>query len=757
MSNIVGRLETFEVYLRGESAPAHVKLVALGYTFAGKTFCWKDGDRTKTRADIIEIADLHVVPGTLDGPHQHIKFSGPRAIRDGSAVENDWNTVTDVAAVQVANDSGLTERRVLLPVTTALNLIPNSLMAGAVDSTPGPQALPTGWVDNGPFNPEILSVDTTSEAENIVLRVVSPGADSMSIAVVPTPAADIAAEAEDRFRFEVGLQIVGGDLTNVGIIGATLHGFRADGTTPVDFNFLFSSSFNDGWEPEISAADPDMYTAVWEQTLPAAWATGANLAPNDIKFIRYTLTFAWSAAATFDIKVQRPLAGTAVSSKYDRRPTFLGHNMRPVVRPKCPDINDPTLQLRGSNLASADFGNVRGSIGADYMYPYKGTMGTSYTTIGDMVARGFNCFRFPFKAGRLQRSRLGAFNATDQTHIIGTVKEITDLGAYCVLDPHDFGSFGGGRIGNLDMGGTISHTGHTSTTFVLAGTGNRNWFDQDDSTGGSSNLDDWFNGYTITLQDGSGQSRNITDSVWDDGTRKMTLTVDPAWTVTPADGAPYSIPGAGPSSADLVDFWNKLATLFKDNPLVIFGLQNEPTSQSRAEEWYPVQQAIIDGIRTTVGATNMIFAVGVNWDGAHSWADEFSADGRASANDVNALTITDPLNNTVWEVHQYFNSNSSGIDPDVVPIPELLARMDVFTDWARLNGKRGFMGEFGTLVSTEGRAAMAAFLAYMEANADVWIGYAGWSQGPWWSVTYQNYFELNDAGGLEEFHAFQGV
>ena len=43
---------TIELYYRGPVADFTPKMVELGYTFGSDTFCWRDDDRTKTRADI---------------------------------------------------------------------------------------------------------------------------------------------------------------------------------------------------------------------------------------------------------------------------------------------------------------------------------------------------------------------------------------------------------------------------------------------------------------------------------------------------------------------------------------------------------------------------------------------------------------------------------------------------------------------------------------------------------------------------------
>ena len=57
----------------------------------------------------------------------------------------------------------------------------------------------------------------------------------------------------------------------------------------------------------------------------------------------------------------------------------------------------------------------------------------------------------------------------------------------------------------------------------------------------------------------------------------------------------------------------------------------------------------------------------------------------------------------------------------------------------KTNNRRGFLGEFavansriGTGGTQIGDEAINNMLNYMEANDDVWLGWAWWAAGPWW-------------------------
>src|ERR1700759_2116465 len=57
----------------------------------------------------------------------------------------------------------------------------------------------------------------------------------------------------------------------------------------------------------------------------------------------------------------------------------------------------------------------------------------------------------------------------------------------------------------------------------------------------------------------------------------------------------------GPSDAAFANFWGQLAAHYSGNPNVVFGLENEPHTQT-AEQWLPAANAAITAIRNA-GAT----------------------------------------------------------------------------------------------------------------------------------------------------------
>jgi endoglucanase len=189
---------------------------------------------------------------------------------------------------------------------------------------------------------------------------------------------------------------------------------------------------------------------------------------------------------------------------------------------------------------------------------------------------------------------------------------------------------------------------------------------------------------------------------------------------------------SGVPISSFADFWTRVAGQYKNNDRVLFGLMNEPCNMS-TETWVGAANAAIAGIRGA-GATNLVLVPGNGWSGAHSWAQNWYG----TANAVAMLNIVDPGNNYAYEVHQYFDQDSSGTSSTIYNNdPNLgVSRLTGFTDWLRANNRRGFLGEFAVANSTIGAGVgdelLGAMFNHIESNGDVWQGWTYWSGGPWW-------------------------
>jgi Cellulase (glycosyl hydrolase family 5)/Ca-dependent carbohydrate-binding module xylan-binding len=171
--------------------------------------------------------------------------------------------------------------------------------------------------------------------------------------------------------------------------------------------------------------------------------------------------------------------------------------------------------------------------------------------------------------------------------------------------------------------------------------------------------------------------------------------------------------------------WSALATQFKSDPNVIFGLMNEPNAQT------PSQQATIDNdaiaaIRNT-GANQEVFVPGTDWTGGWTWVSS----GNAAA--INPSTIVDPDHNWAIEVHQYLDSDGSGTNYGPITDPNIgVERLTSVTQWAEQNGVKLFLGEIGVPSDSQSLTALQNTLNYMEQNSSAWQGLSYWAGGAWW-------------------------
>ncbi|WP_160010870.1 glycoside hydrolase family 5 protein [Rhizobium sp. 18055] len=207
--------------------------------------------------------------------------------------------------------------------------------------------------------------------------------------------------------------------------------------------------------------------------------------------------------------------------------------------------------------------------------------------------------------------------------------------------------------------------------------------------------------------------------------RKQHLTI----VLDPHNYASYNktkIGNAPVTDTAFAEFWARLAVEFANQEDVIFGLMNEPNDIA-TDVWLKAANAAIRTIRAT-GANNLILVPGTKWTGAHSW----ETDGPGGANGTVMLGIRDPRKNYAFEVHQYFDDDSSGTNSECTGNDKALDAVTAMTAWARKNNTRVFLGEFGVSQDKACVAGLSHVLNHLQANPDVWLGWTYWVAGDWW-------------------------
>jgi len=191
----------------------------------------------------------------------------------------------------------------------------------------------------------------------------------------------------------------------------------------------------------------------------------------------------------------------------------------------------------------------------------------------------------------------------------------------------------------------------------------------------------------------------------------------------------------GVDSAAFADLWTRLAKRFGRDNDVAFGLMNEP-KQPDADNWRAIVQRAVSAIRLT-GAKNLILVSGTDWDGAQSFA---------LVSGASLGMVKDPQNRLIFEVHQYFDRDSSGTSDRCVGPGQAVARLAPMTQWLRARHAQGFLGEFGVSRRPQCLVVLDSVLYYLRANADVWRGWTYWAAGPFWG---DYMFSIEPANGAD--------
>ncbi|HEY3998829.1 MAG TPA: glycoside hydrolase family 5 protein [Candidatus Xenobia bacterium] len=193
---------------------------------------------------------------------------------------------------------------------------------------------------------------------------------------------------------------------------------------------------------------------------------------------------------------------------------------------------------------------------------------------------------------------------------------------------------------------------------------------------------------------------------------------------------PFQI-GQWPATIDrFAAFWRSMAEQFRDTPGIYgYDIMNEP--DLLAPVWKAASQKTVEAIRQA-GDRHVILVEGCNWASAYMWV----------ACHGSRAWIDDPLDNTIYEAHLYFDAHSGGdyamtFPQELAADPQLPGRvsrrLDVFINWCEENGVRGFLGEFGCPPDPGWLAELRECLATAQWGH---LGWTWWAAGEAWPPSY---------------------
>jgi endoglucanase len=179
------------------------------------------------------------------------------------------------------------------------------------------------------------------------------------------------------------------------------------------------------------------------------------------------------------------------------------------------------------------------------------------------------------------------------------------------------------------------------------------------------------------------------------------------------------------TTEDLATFWAELSTRFIANTNVIFGIMNEPHDMPSSLVLQN-DQAMIDAIRDA-GAQQLILVPGNGFTGAQRWLNKSCSDCEPNAEVM--LAIKDPLDNFAFDMHLYFDNDTSGTHEEcTLAAPTNLLPV---TNWLQENNYTAFLSEFGAGSNPTCFETLNNTITHLEKSG-VFVGWTYWSAGPLW-------------------------
>ncbi|KAF8900518.1 putative endoglucanase [Mucidula mucida] len=186
----------------------------------------------------------------------------------------------------------------------------------------------------------------------------------------------------------------------------------------------------------------------------------------------------------------------------------------------------------------------------------------------------------------------------------------------------------------------------------------------------------------------------------------------------------------GPTNDQFAALWASLASRYKSESKVIFGIMNEPHDVPDIKIWAASVQAAVTAIRNAGATTQILLLPGNNWTSAGTFVSSGSADALNTVVNPDGSTT-----NLVFDVHKYLDSDNSGTHSECTT-NNIADAWEPLAEWLRCNGRQAFNTETGGGNVDSCVQFMCQQVAYQAQNSDVFLGYIGWSAGNFNATTY---------------------
>lgn len=111
----------------------------------------------------------------------------------------------------------------------------------------------------------------------------------------------------------------------------------------------------------------------------------------------------------------------------------------------------------------------------------------------------------------------------------------------------------------------------------------------------------------------------------------------------------------GPTNEQFADLWSQIATAYRSETKVMFGVMNEPHDLPDLSVWADTVQAAVTAIRTAGATTQMILLPGTDFTGAKTYVSNGSAGNLSRVHNLDGSNTS-----LIFDVHKYLDSDGSG-------------------------------------------------------------------------------------------------
>lgn len=145
----------------------------------------------------------------------------------------------------------------------------------------------------------------------------------------------------------------------------------------------------------------------------------------------------------------------------------------------------------------------------------------------------------------------------------------------------------------------------------------------------------------------------------------------------------------GPTNEQFANLWGQIATKYRNETKVVFGIMNEPHDIPNLSMWADTVQAAVTAIRTAGATMQMILLPGTDFTHAQTYVSNGSAGNLSRVHNLDGSNAS-----LIFDVHQYLDSDGSGTHTDCVT-DRVNDTFVPLAQFLKANGRKAMLTEIG--------------------------------------------------------------